>query len=290
MAAAQVTLASARELLPGCVGPRSPTGRACPQDIAVPCQAALPCVQHCRGRLRPTPSAPLAGNQHGAANDRAEPDPSARLADQSPRALGSAAAACTAGTGALRSTLPSRGRWDGTWSREPLSSLQSSGRLRSGHGGCGQLGSARPLCNRAKRRRSPGRCPCPPRTQAVRDGRSSRQVMTFPAAGTHAPVPHSRTHARAGQASPGACGTGSCPGAVPKRPLPRLSPAQGPRAALPCLQPPGRAEGTHAHAGMALAHLSEHLNLPALYDGAIQLLPCPVGICASFKSYKPKTL
>lgn len=53
---------------------------------------------------------------------------------------------------------------------------------------------------------------------------------------------------------------------------------------------PGRAQGTQAHAGMALAHLSEHLNLPALYDGAIQLLPCPVGICASFKSYKPKTL
>lgn len=51
--------------------------------------------------------------------------------------------------------------------------------------------------------------------------------------------------------------------------------------------PPGHA---HGRAGRALAHLSEHLNLPALYDCAIQLLSCPVGICASFKSYKPKTL
>lgn len=63
----------------------------------------------------------------------------------------------------------------------------------------------------------------------------------------------------------------------------RVSPAP----ALPCHRP---GQGGRTHAAMALAHLSEHLNLPALYDGAIQLLPCPVGICASFKSYKPKTL
>lgn len=61
------------------------------------------------------------------------------------------------------------------------------------------------------------------------------------------------------------------------------------RPGVPGSPEPGQGTRTRRH-GTALAHLSEHLNLPALYDGAIQLLPCPVGICASFKSYKPKTL
>lgn len=61
------------------------------------------------------------------------------------------------------------------------------------------------------------------------------------------------------------------------------------RPGAPGSPEPGQGTRTRRH-GTALAHLSEHLNLPALYDGAIQLLPCPVGICASFKSYKPKTL
>lgn len=136
---------------------------------------------------------------------------------------------------------------------EPQSSLHSLGRLLWAQG------SATLVCTRQNA--------APGGTLALRAPSSFLwarhslcQAMTFPAAGTHAPVPHSGTHARAGQGGLGH----------------RAAPS------------PGRGH-THRH-GTALAHLSEHLNLPALYDGAIQLLPCPVGICASFKSYKPKTL
>lgn len=47
VAGVRATPASVRELLPGFVGPRSLRGTAHPQGIAVPCQAALPCTQHC---------------------------------------------------------------------------------------------------------------------------------------------------------------------------------------------------------------------------------------------------
>lgn len=76
-------------------------------------------------------------------------------------------------------------------------------------------------------------------------------------------------------------GAGGAPAAPSSSALPAPPAGRGARGSA------GDAQDT---AGRALAHLSEHLNLPALYDRAIQLLSCPVGICASFKSYKPKTL
>lgn len=122
----------------------------------------------------------------------------------------------------------------------------------------------------------------------------------------HAPGKHPQEHAGPPQAEPVAPGPLSVhgPARAPHHGREGTE-AEAARGKGEPLQPPGSSAlpappagrgargsaGDAQHtAGRALAHLSEHLNLPALYDRAIQLLSCPVGICASFKSYKPKTL
>lgn len=122
----------------------------------------------------------------------------------------------------------------------------------------------------------------------------------------HAPGKHPQEHAGPPQAEPVAAGPLSVhgPARAPHHGREGTE-AEAARGKGEPLQPPGSSAlpappagrgargsaGDAQHtAGRALAHLSEHLNLPALYDRAIQLLSCPVGICASFKSYKPKTL
>lgn len=180
--------------------------------------------------------------------------------------------------GALRSILPARaqGSGDGTRSRATLLPAELE------HGGCG----VRQTPPR------PGPVPHSPHSIELDAPCTKRRPSWQPAQCSPAAFTDTCT-SRA--SSPGACGTGAGPRAALKHPLPQLSPARDPRAARPCRQPragegAGQGGGDARTRSMALAHLSEHLNLPALYDGAIQLLPCPVGICASFKSYKPKTL
>lgn len=278
---------------------------------AEPCRAAPPCAQRCRGaRVQLPPGTallpPLLRAQLGATQPRGKACacPAARAASGlgsigcRRRAVGSTLPATTGGTGT------------GTRPRPPCHARGSC--PPPGRGAGSLLGSPGTI------RAQPAPGSVPPSSPWVRLSQSLLAVCGhLPAAPTHAPraaftdactrrasTPRNMRDPR--RLSRWPRGRSACT-ALPGPPTmgARAQRAQAARGRGEPLQPPGSSAlpappagrgargsaGDAQHtAGRALAHLSEHLNLPALYDRAIQLLSCPVGICASFKSYKPKTL
>lgn len=182
----------------------------------MPCQApSLPPAL--LGTFCPTPSAmchPAShhspGHQQGAAGKWAEPDPCAKLGEIKASRAGQLLALQVQSPGG--SSLPAQSRWGQHAGQSPKAPCRA-------WGGCAALwarGSARLVCTRqnAAPADTPALC-APGRFLWARH--SLCQAMTFPAADTHAPVPHSGTHARAGHSYLGHPG----PGAAPKRPIAR---------------------------------------------------------------------
>lgn len=187
---------------------------------ALLCPARLPlCHQPCWGHFVPLPlpcatllpTTRQATSKELLANGQSLiPVPVLSLEKSKPPGLGSCwHCRCGAPGG---SSLPAQSRWGRHGGQSPKAPCRA-------WGGCAALWarrSARLVCIRqnAAPADTPALC-APGRFLWARH--SLCQATTFPAADTHAPVPHSGTHARAGPSYLGHPG----PGAAPKRPIAR---------------------------------------------------------------------